>query len=617
MITILQEPNKINQIRQTIPFLVYSDVLSTPNFDFIQSNFKYVFEVKTVNELGQYKSYSKVAIPPRPDNLLGFFDASSMIEAAIGFDLETHLATGVTACPNSIIEFMVICQERYLDNNNEYTFGETKVLGSYYAINSASSEGIERYIINYTTTGGTLPLHHHQLLKNDLILRSNEPLTLSWICEPETSSNQLQDIHLDYGSVDNGGFSDWVSGYTIQTGAIANSIVVNPSLSGRALKIQTANYTIFNTEKTLFKLTNLSLSNDETYTFEFWFKTNILPINNNLVFNVVPQGDIIDTVISSTPIPIYQGGYQWIKVSQKFTTATTGSTGEILVNLKALAGNLSTLANKAIVFDSFGLFYQILASNSFGTGYIMVEGDNPDNKIEWILNDFSSYSPIDSFDKARFDIPCGAFKNVTISGTTAQDVTTGLFKNKLTEIGKYFQVKLLNDASEIVGLSEKIYQDQSECDRYNKLRIKWLNELGGWEYFTFTKVSTATTTVERDKYKISRGIISNDTYSEPINERGYKPLNVKIMDTFTMVSDWINKDTLKWLQSLVTSTEVYLLNPEVFYAVPTTTQYEIEYPIFIKTNEIEYYNDAPNSKLVNLIIEVEPANNFNTNTTNI
>lgn len=79
-LTVYQQPNKFNQVRQTIPFLVYSTLFDTVGFDAIERSFKYLFEVRTLRSDGVYRTFSTVAIPPRPSDLLGFLTHQRLLK---------------------------------------------------------------------------------------------------------------------------------------------------------------------------------------------------------------------------------------------------------------------------------------------------------------------------------------------------------------------------------------------------------------------------------------------------------------------------------------------------------------------------------------------------------
>jgi len=168
----------------------------------------------------------------------------------------------------------------------------------------------------------------------------------------------------------------------------------------------------------------------------------------------------------------------------------------------------------------------------------------------------------------------------------------------------------------VIGLSEKIYQQLDNCEKYEKFRLKWKNQIGGWDYFTFTKVSKAKTNIERENFKRSRGTISSTAYQELTSDRGYESLNIKLLDTYTIISDWVGDGTAKWMQDLFSSDEVYILNPEPFQKYVTTTEYDLEYPVFVQQNEVEYMNNSAEAKLKNFVIDITPAIRFEENTTN-
>ena len=229
---------------------------------------------------------------------------------------------------------------------------------------------------------------------------------------------------------------------------------------------------------------------------------------------------------------------------------------------------------------------------------------------------------MDNPGKGRIDTPVGPYNNI-LADPAKQDVNTGFYLDDNSNIGKYFNLELYDNTTQLIGRSSKIYQDQEDCSRYRKLRLKWKNKLGGWDFFDFELVSSASTNVERENFKITSGQVTPELvtggylYTEANSERGYKNLNIKLIDTFTMTSDWITDQTGKYLQGLFVSEEVYLLNPEIFEDFVVNDPYDIEYPVFLNDTDIEYKTNSPEKKLVNITINVTPGNRFGDATTNI
>jgi hypothetical protein len=221
--------------------------------------------------------------------------------------------------------------------------------------------------------------------------------------------------------------------------------------------------------------------------------------------------------------------------------------------------------------------------------------------------------PLNDTSQSRFDTPVGPYKQYHPTG---QSATTGYWLNSPGVPANWFQVRLRNSLTSVIGLSERIYQINDTCEKCEKFRLKWKNSLGGWDYFTFTKVSKAKTNIERENFKRSRGTITATSYSELVTDRGYQSLNIKLQDTYTIISDWVSDGTAKWMQDLFTSDEVYILNPEPFMKYPTTTEFDLEIPVFVQQNEVEYMNNSFEAKLKNFVIDITPAVRTEENTTN-
>jgi len=625
MITIYKEPKKFNQVRQTIPFLVGSNIFSTiPNFDPIERSFKYVFEIKTMRADGTYKTYAKVAIPPRPDNLLGFFDASAIIKSAITYDLGTHIATTAQPCPKSIVQFMVICTERFLDTNGNYTTATSELIGQYYAIDMGVNESINEYLMDYNVQAS--PLHHHFLATTDLRVYANEPFSFSWLVEPKESGNMLDFASCDYGSFDNGVIGDYTN---LSASTFTQSLALATSLaqSGRSLNVLTkpTAFTTSTTSASLFTINNLILEDNASYTFKIYVRTPTSYIPNNNAWNLEAIAAGIKIAGTTTTVKnVWLAGIGWQELTCAFqTNANVASvTLNVRINMGGGTTNLA-LNNKNFYFDSANLFQKLSTTDVLSSGQIIVDDGLPTVQT-WNIP-FTYFTtnllPVTTFADGRFDTPVGPYSGILTGVVGAQDVATGFYKNSAGQIGQHFRLKLRDNTNATIGLTEKVYQDLDDCNKYTPIKLKWKNSLGGWDFMTFTKVSSAVTNIERENYKRSRGQIAASgtgyNYLESDNDRGYKSLNIKLKDTFSIASDWIEKDTAKWLQDLYTSDEVYILNPEVFQKFVVNSPFDTEYPVFVQQTDVEYQSNAGDRRLVNVIIDVTPAVRFEENTTNI
>ena len=624
-ISIIEQPNEFNYARQTIPFLVKSTLIgSGGTIDPIESAFRFVFDIIVQYGNGQYKTYASLAIPPRPDNYYAFLDAAPLMLDAITYDLGTHQQTTATACKNSIVKFRVFCTERYLDTSGNFVSVGKISLGEYYAIDGGSNEGIAPYLIDAATQ--KKPLHHHHLVDaTELTVCQKEPLTLSWLSRNDLGVNELEYIHGNYGT-----FSD---APTVGTASINNVLTVYSGITKNALTTiapsTTQSYGGFNSIVTkmtgvtnagnqsimIYKFTDLDLSPNTSYQFRIWVKAagQVLPASPNYLLGAQIVG-VNFTGLSANNPTLGSTNNTWVPITVQFATTGLFVTGDIEIQIKYISQSvlspLTAINGISLNWDAVTI-YEMTGSSSYvndvqiitdnGTVYTMPTGYT------------ANILPLNDTWQSRFDTPVGPYKQYHPTG---QDTTTGFWLNSPGVPANWFQVRLRNNSFNTIGLSEKIYQYECDCDRYDKFRLKWKNSLGGWDYFTFTKVSKAKTNIERENFKRSRGLITSTAYKELSSDRGYQSLNIKLQDTYTVISDWMGDGTAKWMLDLFTSDEVYLLNPEPFQRYVTTAEYDLEWPVFVQQTDVEYMNNSSEAALKNYVIDITPAIRWEENTTN-
>lgn len=124
------------------------------------------------------------------------------------------------------------------------------------------------------------------------------------------------------------------------------------------------------------------------------------------------------------------------------------------------------------------------------------------------------------------------------------------------------------------GLSElfTVYLD-TECSQYTSRRLIWLDKLGSFESYSFTKYSEESTSVTFNKYQRNPGRWNASNEWSYNRQNGANFIQSKqTKDTLLVNSDWIKEAKQNWLvQSLLESPLVYL---EISYGVyePVTVQ---------------------------------------------
>lgn len=129
------------------------------------------------------------------------------------------------------------------------------------------------------------------------------------------------------------------------------------------------------------------------------------------------------------------------------------------------------------------------------------------------------------------------------------------------------------------------------CSKYENIRVHWLNRWGGFDSYTFNKVSRTNEEIERKQYKKLYGATTGQwTYNN--YDRGITNFNTSIKDTMVLNSDWVTEAESAFLEQLVASPEIYWDNDDELWAINITdTSYEKRKTV--------------NDKIFNLTINVE------------
>lgn len=107
-------------------------------------------------------------------------------------------------------------------------------------------------------------------------------------------------------------------------------------------------------------------------------------------------------------------------------------------------------------------------------------------------------------------------------------------------------------------VSEEIWFNvDSEC-RYETRRLEFLNSLGGFDGFNFTKVSRRSETIERKYYKQNADNLSSGVIDYNLNDRQKVQYYTKSMPKIKLTSDWVDVETFNWLLEMIESPEIYL-----------------------------------------------------------
>ncbi len=156
-------------------------------------------------------------------------------------------------------------------------------------------------------------------------------------------------------------------------------------------------------------------------------------------------------------------------------------------------------------------------------------------------------------DKYMLKIPCAPNSINNINPTEFSIGTPPVITSSVAS----YKIFLLDTISSVS--SEEIYFNvHSEC-RYETRRLEFLNSLGGFDYFNFTKVSKKSEEIERKFYKQNAdNLDGSGVINYNLADREKVQYYTKSMPKMKLTSDWVDAQTFNWLLELIDSPEIYL-----------------------------------------------------------
>lgn len=133
------------------------------------------------------------------------------------------------------------------------------------------------------------------------------------------------------------------------------------------------------------------------------------------------------------------------------------------------------------------------------------------------------------------------------------------------------------DASDVEVTAKYGYWVDQDC-KYNPVHLYWLNQLGGWDSFSFIKKNERSIDVERKRYKTYSGDYNNATTENPFSTQAYsRSLTERepIVKTFlNLTSDWLTESEFRYLRDLFRSKSVWMVddNTDGYSVVPVVVE---------------------------------------------
>jgi len=196
-------------------------------------------------------------------------------------------------------------------------------------------------------------------------------------------------------------------------------------------------------------------------------------------------------------------------------------------------------------------------------------------------------SPFDYTDTLkRFALPCGPvdIKNLYYSGVNWNDVA-------------YYRVQLCyglptwNTNRLAVGpigpISEIFYFYLYDNCLPENTRLCWLNEQGGYDYFTFQSYRQDTKKIDRTSYD-NRYYATNISSPDRNIGRSNKTFDTNVTQEITIDTDYLSVAQSQWLEQLFLSPQVYIMNSDYISTIDRQNKiYKDLRPVQVTSTQVD------------------------------
>jgi len=154
-------------------------------------------------------------------------------------------------------------------------------------------------------------------------------------------------------------------------------------------------------------------------------------------------------------------------------------------------------------------------------------------------------------------------------------VNGGYIDQSTADSTKFYTVVGQNHGDDVTA--KYGYWVDEDC-KYNPVHLYWLNQLGGWDSFSFIKKNERSIDVERKRYKTYLGDYNNATTDNPFSTEAFsRSLTERepIVKTFlNLTSDWLTESEFRYLKDLFRSKSVWMVddNTDGYSVVPVVVE---------------------------------------------
>ena len=258
---------------------------------------------------------------------------------------------------------------------------------------------------------------------------------------------------------------------------------------------------------------------------------------------------------------------------------------------------------------------QYASSGDYGTMALLnPQRLNSIDQLKYLKFSYYSTSGLLSDEQVEVNSPNGAYttwndkvyKQILYSGTFPGNLQNwnSTFRGYVTAgTIDYYTIQAQDESNNFISQLYTIYVICTPIKNFIPIRLTWLNQWGGWDYYTFKMKSSKTISTKGTTYNQLEGSWNEGSYRVDSFKGGKKSFRVNSTEKIKMNTDFISDDESTWFEEMINSPEIYILDE---YQNDSATSALNKYVTPCRLTTTSYQKKTvANDKLIQYTFEIE------------
>jgi len=238
-----------------------------------------------------------------------------------------------------------------------------------------------------------------------------------------------------------------------------------------------------------------------------------------------------------------------------FLPAANFIKGDFVMSTGDTTNFLTTMPTSGVIRDSEDAWLYALSEASGTIFHAQIVTYDSANTILQTVKVNNPFEAISSSNSKYVRFGCGTNN---LNSIPSSGITNGGAQAIITDSVVRYDITFIQFDDTEVSNTHSFLIDNT-CTKNEVFRLHFLNELGGYDSYSFIRASRNTIGINRTGYKkLIGGNTSSTTFGYSAKDRARTTFETEVHETINIKSDWVSEATSDWLEQLLTSPDVYV-----------------------------------------------------------